>query len=112
MKGNEIKHPLNTKIFYIRQFLTCSMNIEKLYFQVRNKSLCFPICSLCGKNNFFVMDDIIMKLTKNRKALPICVNCFNGGKQPITIGRSFVKDIHVKKRNKDENYSKELSDKI
>ena len=97
MKGSEIKHPLNTKIFHIRQFLTCRMNIEKLYFQVRNKSLCFPICSLCGKNNFFVMDDIIMKLTKNRKALPIYINCFNGGKKPIAIGRSFVKDIHVKK---------------
>ena len=105
---NAIQHPLNTSIFHVRRFLTCNMPVEKIYFQCSNKTLCTPVYSVCGEKTTFVNEQCIMKKTNNKKAYPICIQCFDDGKDPITYGRNKSKIAKNNKRIRGDAYSENL----
>ena len=76
-----------------RKNLTCKSQIEKGYYNVKERALRLePICIHCGKmesGDFLFEQNELEKrcLTGGYTCFPICANCLNNGKKPVTSGR-------------------------
>ena len=92
VKEDEFLHLISTDIFHSKTALLLSMEIESLYYQVKN-TIIFPlICSNCGMNNELVDENVISQDTDDKRARLLCMKHNIKGKNRLFLAGNKVRN--------------------